>query len=212
MEANRFEAEHSKASSLEVNDLAADGLDLTSVNDVASALKQVADDAEARFGRLSAPQLNWKPEPTQWSVAQCLDHLIVIQSSYFPLFDRLQEGTFSPTLWERLSPFSRPLGRALIRALDPENPRKSKAAASTEPSMSDLSSDIVPRFVQHQEELAGRVRALPGTLDAGRVIITSPMSAFVTYSLEDCFAILVVHGRRHLAQAERVTQAPGFPS
>ena len=36
----------------------------------------IALDAEKLFGSLSAEQLNWKPAPDRWSVAQCLEHLI----------------------------------------------------------------------------------------------------------------------------------------
>jgi hypothetical protein len=44
-----------------------------------------------------------------------------------------------------------------------------------------------------------------------KIIITSVVSPFVTYTLLDAYRILVAHERRHLEQAERVMRAPGFP-
>jgi|SRR5690606_8605114 len=179
---------------------------------VTSSLTNIAQDAEARFGELTAEQLNWKPDLGRWSVAQCFDHLITTQTFYFPVLDRLASGSYSPTAWERYSPFSGLFGRMLIRALDPKNAMKTKTASKSMPSGSDLGGEIIRRFVAHQDELVGRIRALPAGLATNSVIITSPLSGFVTYSLDDSFAMIVVHARRHVGQAERVTAMPGFPS
>jgi len=35
------------------------------------------------FGELSSEQMNWKPDPNTWSIAQNIDHLIVINTYYF---------------------------------------------------------------------------------------------------------------------------------
>jgi hypothetical protein len=40
-----------------------------------------------------------------------------------------------------------------------------------------------------------------------KTIITSPLAGFVTYSLDDCLTILIVHERRHVLQAKRVVQS-----
>lgn len=184
----------------------------TRVAEVSDALTRLAHDAEARFGKLSAARLNWKPGHGAWSVAQCFDHLITTQTHYFPVLERLASGPVSPSVWERYSPFSRFFGRFLIRTLDPANARKTKTVSKSQPSASDLRGDVISRFAEHQRDLVGRLRALPTDLDLERVIITSPLSSVVTYSLDDCLTILVVHGRRHLGQAERVTTATGFPS
>lgn len=181
------------------------------MKEASNALKHIGHDANLRFGTLTPEQLNWKPALGSWSVAQCFDHLIITQTYYFPLLDRLTGGAYAPTAWERFSPFSGLFGRMLIRALDPDNTRKTKTVARSEPSQSDLDRDIIQRFAEHQDELVARVEKLPVGLRLGKVIVTSPLSKLVTYSLDDCLAILVVHGQRHFRQAERVTTTAGFP-
>lgn len=54
------------------------------------------------------------------------------------------------------------------------------------------------------------MRRIPHTIDRERTIITSPLLRWVTYSLDDCLTILVVHEKRHLQQAERVMEAGAF--
>lgn len=179
---------------------------------VASDLLQIAKAAEARFGQLTAEQLNWRPGPGRWSVAQCFDHLIVIQVGYFPVLHQLAEGRYSPTTWERYSPFSGVFGRMLIRALDPNNTRKTKTASKSEPSLELLGADIIKRFMEHQTELHHLLERLPADLATREIIITSPLSKLVTYSLNDCLTILVVHGQRHFRQAERVASDHNFPA
>ena len=55
------------------------------------------------------------------------------------------------------------------------------------------------------------MRATDGA-DLRGTIVTSPVSPLVTYSLLDAYRIMVAHGRRHFEQAQRVTEAAGFPS
>lgn len=177
------------------------------VEETASALIRLADDARARFGHLGEAQLNWRPAPEQWSIAQCFEHLITIQSDYLPKLEELADASRTPSFWERVSPLSGMFGRMLIRSLDPSNTRKSKAVARSLPPSSDIDAQVIERFHAHQNELASHLRALPTSLDPTKVVITSPLLGFVTYSLDDCMTIFVIHGRRHFAQAERVLAA-----
>ncbi len=174
-------------------------------------LTQVAADAEAAFGDLSTEQLNWKPAKKRWSVAQCFDHLITTHSLYFPLFERLEHGVAAPTFWERNSPLSGYFGRFLIQSLSPENPKKMKTTAKARPSASEIVGDMIQRFSRHQHEMIEHLRRIPADIDPLKTKITSPLMGLVTYSLDDCFTILVAHGRRHFGQAKRVLETEGFP-
>lgn len=175
-------------------------------------LLALADEATAQFGSLSADQLNWKSSSASWSVGQCFDHLVTIQTLYFPQLLRLSTEPPTPSAWERFSPFSSLFGRLLIRSLRPDNARKTKTASISEPSASHLEEGTIERFAAHQRDLVRQLRALPTDLDPRKVIVTSPLSRFITYSLDDCLTILVVHGKRHFGQAVRVTEASGFPA
>ncbi|HTH51946.1 MAG TPA: DinB family protein [Pyrinomonadaceae bacterium] len=177
---------------------------------VVGDLNSVAHETHREFGPLTVEQLNWKPSEKSWSVAQCLDHVIVLHSLYFPIFDKLAAGNVTPTLWERASPFSGLFGRLLIKSIDPENLKPSKTSKRAYPSSSNIDGAIVLRYVEHQQEMVDALEKLPADLDL-RTIITSPLMGLVTYSLDDTLTILPMHCRRHYDQAKRVIENDGFP-
>ncbi|MBK8565848.1 MAG: DinB family protein [Saprospiraceae bacterium] len=41
-------------------------------------LDEITGQFKADFGKLSLAELNWKPNPQTWSIAQNMEHLIVI--------------------------------------------------------------------------------------------------------------------------------------
>lgn len=175
---------------------------------VAGELLAVAEEARGAFGGLTPAQLNWKPTPEQWSVGQCLEHLIRTNRGFFPVLEGVARGTRRQTLWERVSPLSGLFGKVLLRTLASE--RKFRAARRLDPSASEVGAGVVAEFARQQEELAGLMRAAAGA-DLRRIIITSPVSGLVTYNMLDACRIVVAHNRRHLRQARRVTEVSGFP-
>ena len=173
-------------------------------------LRAIGEDARKVFGRLSPAQLNWKPSAEQWSVGQCFDHLIVTNRCFFPDIERVAAGTYRSSAWARVSPLSGFFGRFILKALDPEKGRKTRAPRVFEPTQSDVAADVIRRFAAHQEELSARMRATAGA-DLRGLKVTSPVSPVATYSLLDAYRIVVAHERKHFEQARRVTQAEGFP-
>jgi hypothetical protein len=178
---------------------------------ITAALRLVADDAKATFGSLSAEQLNWKPAPKSWSIAQCFDHLITTHSLYFPLFEKMANGDAKQTFWESYSPLSGFLGRFLIKSLRPENVKPMKTTSKAFPSSSEIGGDIIDRYVEHQNQMIEALNKLPADIDSKKTIVTSPLMGLVTYSLDDCYEILAIHGPRHFNQAKRVMENEAFP-
>jgi hypothetical protein len=174
-------------------------------------LDAVTTEAREVFGRLSAEQLNWKPSAEQWSVGQCFDHLMTTNGTFFGDLERVAAGEYRNSLWGKLSPLSGFFGRMILRTLDPETGRRTKAPRVFLPASSEVAPDVIERFALHQEELARRVEATRG-VDLRRTVVHSPVTAVATYSLLDAYRILVAHERKHFEQARRVTRAPGFPA
>jgi hypothetical protein len=74
------------------------------------------------------------------------------------------------------------------------------------PSASEIDGTIVEKFKDHNRELGEHLANISPEVNL-KTIITSPLAGFVTYSLDDCLTILVVHERRHLLQAKRVMES-----
>ena len=171
----------------------------------------VAVDAEKVFGGLSKEQLNWKPAPERWSVAQCFDHLLTTNRGYLPIIDSVLKGEKKSTVWQKLPFFPKLWGAMLIKSLDPAQTRKMKAPKRFQPAQSDVSGSIIHDFVAQQTQLIEKMKAT-ANLDLERIVITSPAASLVTYSVMDAYRIVVVHERRHFQQAQRVTEESGFPT
>jgi hypothetical protein len=180
------------------------------IDSVISDLERTTNDFRSTFGGLSSEQLNWKPAPKSWSVAQCIDHLIVTHSQMFPILDRIAAGGARATFWEKYSPLTGFFGRFLIKGLDPANTKPMKTTSKAEPSASEIPGDIVGKYAEHQQEMIEHVRKLPRDIDPAKTIVTSPLLGFVTYSLDDWYTILTHHGRRHFNQAKRVAHTADF--
>jgi hypothetical protein len=178
------------------------------LNGLVEELKAVTNDAEETFGTLSATQLNWKPAPDVWSVAQVFEHLIKTNRGFYSALELTASGERRGNLWERVSPLSGFFGRLVLRTMASQ--RKFPAPRALKPSTSDVDADIIARFAVHQDELAGKIIATEG-VDLRKTVVTSPVSAFVTYSMLDACRIVVAHERRHFAQARRVMEREGFP-
>jgi DinB superfamily len=178
---------------------------------VAVEFSAIASDTRSFFGHLNERQLNWRPDATRWSVAQCFDHLLNTNREMFQAIDAAIIGTQPPTIWQRLPVLPRIFGRMMIKSQMPQSKRKFTAPAKAVPALSAFDSRLIDRFVTYQHEAAARMRSLDEN-DVARIVMVSPFVSFITYSVLDGCRLIVTHQRRHFEQARSVTQDPGFPS
>jgi len=171
---------------------------------------EAKDKVIVEFPNMTLQQLNWKPAPSSWSIAQCLDHLVIADSSYFPALKKIFEGTYAMTIWERWSPFSAICGRILVDKLQEHAKKKMKAPKVFRPSTSNIDIGIIERFYQHHDIFMDYIASCDNT-DLDRTNITSPAIRFVTYNLRNAIKLLVRHEHRHINQAIRVKQSKDFP-
>jgi hypothetical protein len=171
----------------------------------------VTDEVTRRFGRLSAAQMNWKPDRDEWSIAQCLDHLVVSERPFVPIFEDIRAGRRRQRSWERIPVLPRLFGSLLITTLRPDSGRNVRARPAFRPSESDLSPGVVATFLEQQQRLRGLMAACR-SLDLDGIIVTSPVLGLITYSVMDACRIVVAHEQNHVVQATRVAASPGFPA
>lgn len=161
---------------------------------------------------LAEAQLNWKPDATQWSIAQCLEHLAVTSKQFNRYFTDLIDRARKRWPTKRVIPY-RPsfVGGLLIKQVVPETTRAFPAPKVFRPSDSSAIHDALGLFLQQQQEFMRFVRASEG-VDYNRARLRSPVTPLMRYSLADAFVVTIVHGYRHLAQANRVKAMSNFPN
>jgi hypothetical protein len=181
------------------------------LNQLLVEAEQIAADTTFTFGALTPAQLNWKPGEDRWSVAQCLEHLIVANKGYFSTLESIVKGERKPSLIERIPVLPKLWGKLVVKSQNPSNTRKYKAPKSFQPSQSNLRETIVNDFVDQQHRVMDFMKA-SRALDLEAIVITSPAVSFVTYSLMDAYRLIVVHEKRHILQAKRVKEEANFPA
>ncbi len=172
---------------------------------------KINEEVQNTFGTLNAAQLNWKPSSEKWSVGQCLDHLVVTNATYFPAIQSIINQTKETTFWEKIPCLPGFFGKALLKSFQPGAQNKLRSPKTFRPAQSNIPADIVARFDDQQQQLIHMIQQTEH-IDHQKVIITSPASRFVTYSMEDAINIILVHERRHFLQAQKVMEHTQFPS
>ena len=176
------------------------------MNDIQNWTDQIDQntaDFEEAFGELNAEELNRKPNANTWSIAQNIDHLIVINSTYFSIFNEMREGSYDLPFIAKIGFIVNLFGRLILHAVKPETKRKIKTLPKWEPSESEISPDILERFQKHQEALKHEIIDCKDLL-AKNAIISSPANKHIVYRLKTAFDIIVAHEQRHLKQGLQV--------
>lgn len=174
------------------------------------AFEAVLAVADALAAPLSEPQLDWRPAPPRWSVAECLNHLNVTAEKYLP---RLEEMIAHGRAEGRVGrgPFRHPfIGNWFIRMLEPPPRRRLRVPGVFAPLPGRPAGSLLPEFRRLRAALLDLVAEADG-LDLAALKTASPAARFFTLTLGQCFGALAAHDRRHLWQARQVVGHPDFP-
>ena len=166
--------------------------------------------AQRIAGGLSDAQVNWQPHETAWSIAQCLDHLGRGNTVYAAA---LQQALKESRAAKEPSPGPiRPgwFGRYVIRSFEPPPRRKLRAPKKIVPASRIGSREVLEAFLRSQDDMRAVIRD-GAELDLNRIRFRNPFIGFLRFTVGTGLLIITAHNRRHLWQAERVLESPGFP-
>lgn len=177
---------------------------------ISKEINEITNLVIAELGSLNVVQLNWKPSTGQWNIGQCIDHLIVSNSKYIPVYQAVMSGTYKPSFWERKNPFSKYTGASMIKTLGVQVTKKFIAPKLFTPTNKTVRQEIITQFENHQDELALIFSELEKE-KYSKTIISSPVAGLITIPLHDSLKIIVAHEMRHVLQAIRLKNNPDFP-
>ena len=180
------------------------------IQQMISRAKQASTILKESIPVLTVEQLNYKSSPDSWSIGQCLDHLVVSDSLYFPLFEKVSSAKHKMSRWERWNPLNGFFGKMLVSQVKEIPARKMNAPKIFKPSQSNIDPGIFDRFHTHLNTLANHIWKC-SNLDIDKMNITSPVSSIITYSLRDAITLLVQHEHRHVNQALKLFSSKEFP-
>lgn len=173
------------------------------MNNLSKEIDEITQRFMENFGGLSHEQLNWKPEPKTWSIAQNIQHLVVINESYFPIIDSVRKGTYKPPFTAKTGFMPWLFEGMLYKAVQPDRKMKVKTFPMWEPAKSDIPSGILDRFRKHQSELKNIIKSSEDLVKRG-AIISSPANRYIVFRLGKAFEIMVTHEKRHFEQSKEL--------
>ncbi len=152
---------------------------------------------------LSIEELNQRPQPQAWSIAQILEHLIIINETYFPILEQLNKGSYQAYWTSRIPGFAHWMGKMIHQSVLPESSKKITTFPIWEPTQATQIPDIVERFQEHQKKMIHAIQDSKLLLQKNPVV-SSPANKVIVYRLSKAFEIIVSHEQRHLQQAKQL--------
>jgi DinB superfamily len=178
------------------------------IRDLLDQLDAAERDAQAIVIGLSEEQGTWRPAPSSWSIAECLDHLATANRVYLRAMQAPAER--ARTLGRLRRRPARPgwLGQCFVDMIEPP-PKwwsKLKAPRVIRPRPSPPLAGTAAAFLAGQAEARSFLVA-NADLDLAAIRFPNPFVAGIRFSLATGLHVIPAHERRHLLQARRVRQA-----
>jgi hypothetical protein len=157
---------------------------------------------------LSAEQLNWRRREDSWSVGQCLHHLCVTNQVYLPPIEKALRGRPVKPVQEIAPGW---LGRWFIDHVIEPSPqsRKRRAPGKIVPAQ-HVDPSILDDFLRSNITVRDLVRKA-SACDVNRIRFQNPFVPVIFFTVGTGLEVVSRHERRHLLQAERVTEDSRFP-
>ena len=114
-------------------------------------LDAVTKQVEDEFGALTQEQLNWKLSASEWSIAEVLEHLNLVNASYEKVLSDAANGKSDMGFTGKIGFVVTFLGNMIYESVEPSRAKKMKTFPVWEPIKSDVSKDVISNFKKQQE-------------------------------------------------------------
>jgi len=162
-------------------------------------------DAEALVAPLDESSVNQVRRAGSWSVAQCINHLTLMNEFYLrgwhdAVANARARGAMSfnglrPTL----------IGRWFVRSMEPPVKMRARAIAVVTPPPTTIPhAGLVDAYKTSHDRYRDLVRAAAG-IDVNRIVRPNAIVPSVKMRLATVLLVIPAHDRRHLWQAARVS-------
>lgn len=175
------------------------------ISDTESVLKDFG-----KFKSLSENQVNWKPDKQAWSIAECIDHLVVTNKLYLDEIETRFADKQIKTDCSKTEVKHKWLSKFIIKSVDPANIKKVKTFPVFMPSSSKHTRQVFANLNEIQNALINLVSSAKD-LDLNKYAMSSPAAKIIKENFCDVLEIIRLHDRRHFNQAERVFNHLNLP-
>ncbi|MNK09049.1 DinB superfamily protein [compost metagenome] len=183
-------------------------------NEVATITEKNIQHLKSKFSNYSENQLNWKPNPSTWSLAEIFAHLNAYAAFYHStLNDRIDNTRFRTP---RINYSSSPLGKSAWMSMKLGNARNVKRKfnapaeynPTTTPSL--LTGNEIGILLEGQNEFL-RIIEKSVAVSLRKVKVPISISKLIRLRLGDALLFVAYHNDRHMEQALNLTKNSQFP-
>jgi hypothetical protein len=167
------------------------------------AIEEVTAEFNIYFFGLTNQQLNDKENDLQWSIAQHIEHIMLVNKSYLHEIDALRLPAYKLPLACKLKYLIRYFGKREMKRVGLLSNKKLETINRWMPLVRFNSIDMIEEFLLHQQNLQKIIKDSGDLLLAG-VMIRSPVNRIVVYKVEDVFKIMIAHEQRHFKQVKKI--------
>jgi len=179
------------------------------INDCLNSTERNIQKALSNFSYLSENQLNWKLSSENWSVGECINHLLTTNKLYLAKIEKIMD--LSPTVSEKDYLYSQSfMGKMITKAVEPVNVKKFKTFKVFLPDKSTVRKTIVKEYISSSKKFIEYINKIR-YLDLKKMKLSSPVNILIRLNLGDVLIIIPKHDERHLNQADRLMKTKNFP-
>ncbi|HTX14651.1 MAG TPA: DinB family protein [Candidatus Baltobacteraceae bacterium] len=164
-----------------------------------TSLRDSRDRLFATAEKLSPLQLAYKPAPDRWSVAECIEHIIVVENSVFGL---IQKAIEQPPEAAKSGSEDDAIVATVV-----DRTQRAKGPEALMPASRWSQDGLLPEFRQ----VRGRSLDFAGSTSADLRALVVPHRRFGHLDCYQWLLLIAAHGERHRAQAEEVIASAEFP-
>ncbi len=169
---------------------------------VANLLQETRDDLVTKVKNLSPTQLNFKPGASNWSVAECVEHIAISENN---IFGFAMMGLKEPADPSRRSEIKMKDDEIVTMISDRSTKRKTQEAFEPTGKFGSFEATL-KEFINKRD---GTIRFVKTTSDDLRNHYNDfPFGILDSYQT---ILFMAAHSKRHTAQIEEVMNHPDFP-
>jgi hypothetical protein len=173
------------------------------VTECHKAIAAIEADLKELGSALTEEQFQAPPRTGGWSVAHCIEHLVLTGHEFVARWDNALK-TAQKNGYHGDQSFRYPWWqRTLLRAMEPPYRLKTRTTQSFNPASRRSKQETIHRFFGMHEEMAKRLERSQD-VNTNAIKVQSPFASWIWYPLGFSFDLALAHERRHLWQAWQV--------
>lgn len=171
------------------------------LHDLAELVRDILYTAETEFRRLPVFELNMRPAPQAWSVAECLEHLNLFGKYYLPAIEKVIRTAQKRGHTPAATFIPGRMGKYFVDAIRVRDTTfKMKSTRKFLPERKIYGHEVVAQFIAQSQQTIELLHAAKA-VDLNRSPVKTAQFPLVRLRLGDALRFFVYHMERHALQA-----------